>query len=126
MIIVKNISEEYGGNGGKISNDFKDIIASPIFGGSLNITKINISSVTIFDGDVVDSLQITYNVETEDGKTIPYLSNNKYGKGGGGMNSFTLVDGEQISRITGRYGQYLDFGTVIKYIQFLTKKSNHY
>ena len=59
--------------------------------------------VRVFAGQYVDSLQIVY--ETENGER---QSLSKHGGNGGNQNVFTLDEGEYITGISGRYGQYVD------------------
>ena len=65
-IIVKSISQKYGGRGGTYYNDLSDIITE--FGGSsMNITSIDIRRVEIYPGRVIDSIQFTYHVVMDNG-----------------------------------------------------------
>ena len=82
-IIVEGISLSYGGKGGTSHNDFNDIITNPSYGGSTKIKNIDIRSVEIYAGDVIDSIQFIYNVVTDDGIIYSHTGNT-YGRVGGG------------------------------------------
>jgi hypothetical protein len=103
-IIVENISPRYGGNGGYDHNDFNDIITNPLFGGSIKIKTIDIRSVQIVAGDIIGSIQFTYNVVTDDGISHSYTGN-MYGIGGGTNHNLTLADNEKVMSIRGIYGE---------------------
>ncbi|RIA85233.1 hypothetical protein C1645_831088 [Glomus cerebriforme] len=121
-IIVKSVSPKYGGdNNGNDYNDYNDIIAA--YGGATNIKSINIKSIEIQAGSIVDSLQLTYNIVTLDGTSNNYQGN-KYGGSGGVKRDIIFADGEQLTRISGRYGKYSNC-TKIGYLEFRTSKNTY-
>jgi hypothetical protein len=125
MIIVKSISENYGGCGGINNNDFNDIIDiknNPEFGGGLNITKIDIRNITIYSGAIVDGLQFAYNVETEGGAMQPYVGN-RYGTDGSFIFNINLADDEHMVGISGTYGKFIDGVVYLLSIKFQTSKT---
>jgi hypothetical protein len=125
MIIVKSISENYGGCGGTNNNDFNDIIDitnNPEFGGGVNITNIEIRNISIYSGAIIDGLQFSYIVETDSGAMLPHTGS-RFGTDGSPLTNFNLRDGEQIESISGTYGKFIDGGTYILSIMFQTSKS---
>ena len=117
-----------GGSGGTVLNDFNDIAditKYPEFGGGDNITSIDIRSVEIRHGSLVDGLKFIYSVVTKDGVSHSYIGN-KYGGNGGVLSEFNLLDNEKISVITVTYGKDVDHSpnnnTVVKNIKFQTSK----
>ncbi|RIA85227.1 Jacalin-like lectin domain-containing protein [Glomus cerebriforme] len=121
-IIIKSISPKYGGNRGIDFNDFNDIITT--YGSNNNIKSISIKRIEIRFWSLVDSLQFTYNIVTLDGASHDY-EGNKYGGNGGKKQELVLAIDEQLTRISGRYG---DSGgvTTIKYLEFQTSQSTHH
>ncbi|CAB4439751.1 unnamed protein product [Rhizophagus irregularis] len=85
-------------------NDFNDIITNPLFGGSIKIKTIDIRSVQIVAGDIIGSIQFTYNVVTDDGISHSYTGN-MYGIGGGTNQNLMLADNEKVMSIRGIYGE---------------------
>src|ERR1044072_8857537 len=124
-IIVKNITTSFGGVGGAGFNDFRDIIdviRNPQYGGSAKITKINVKSVAINSGAIVDSLQFIYNIETETGAMNPFVGS-KCGGDGRFSNNVAFTDDDPLVRITGTFGKFGDAGdTVILSIKFQTAR----
>src|SRR5438045_390387 len=104
MTIV-SVSKKFGGEGGDYYNDFDTIIS--LFGDSnkKEIDKIDIRKIETQCGDVVDSLQFTYNVETRDGLSHDHIGH-KYGGDGGIKQVYMLTYGEQVTGISGRYGKF--------------------
>ena len=117
-----------GGSGGTVLNDFNDIAditKHPEFGGGDNITSIDIRSVEIRHGSLVDGLKFIYSVVTKDGVSHSYIGN-KYGGNGGELSEFKLLDNEKISAITVTYGKDVVYSPnnnlVVKNIKFQTSK----
>ena len=67
---------------------------------SINITTINIESVIIYEGALVDGIQFTYNVSTKNGAPTPYISNHHGFYGGVKRPPLTLADDEEITGIS--------------------------
>jgi hypothetical protein len=81
----------YGGQGG---NPFADMELPE---------EARILEVNVFSGDWVDAVQLTYILP--DGRT---LSSPRYGGPGGERHVFRLDSDEYITRISGRYGRFID------------------
>ncbi|RIA85232.1 hypothetical protein C1645_831087, partial [Glomus cerebriforme] len=118
---IKNISPKYGGNRGIDYNDFNDIITA--YGGSTNIKNINVKRIEIRYGSAVDSLQFTYSIVTFDGTSHDYQGN-KYGGNRGTKRDLNLTIDEQLTRISGRHGNF-EGVTTIKYLEFQTSQNTY-
>ncbi|RIA82044.1 hypothetical protein C1645_789136 [Glomus cerebriforme] len=59
-----------------------------------------------------------------DGISHDYVGN-KYGGNGSGRQSYTFSDDEQISRISGRYGKYLNYTAIVKYLEISSQKRTY-
>lgn len=66
-----------------------------------------VAEVSVWSGDVVDSVQIAY--ELPDGRTV---ASARHGGPGGQPNTFRLDSDEYITGISGRYGNYIDSLTI--------------
>ncbi|GES81630.1 hypothetical protein GLOIN_2v1542857 [Rhizophagus clarus] len=87
MSITVKPSQKFGGNGGTSLDDFGIIMNDSSFNG-INIKKILIRKVEAQCGIVVDSIQITYYLETIKG-------------------AYEFPDDDQVTGISGRYGPYI-------------------
>jgi len=85
------VSPRYGGSGGSDYNDLNDIITDTLFGDSINVTSIDIRNVEVYAGEVIDSVQFTYRVVTDDGISHVYRGN-KYGGTEGTKGNLVLDD----------------------------------
>ncbi|GBB87312.1 hypothetical protein RclHR1_13740007 [Rhizophagus clarus] len=122
MPITLKPSQRFGGNGGASHDDLGLIINDPSSSG-IGIKKILIIKIEAQCGNIVDSVQFTYRIETTDG--FYELLGNKYGGGGGELSDkliHTFTDDEQMTRISGRTTPYI--GTVISNLEFYTSKNN--
>nr|CAG8637614.1 12540_t:CDS:1 [Entrophospora candida] len=102
-ITVKSISDEYGAIGPVRRNDFKDIIDNTEFGGGANIKQIYINRIAeIKIGNLIDSIQFSYSVVTNDGISHIYQGA-KWGEGLGGAPNepVDFTADEQIIKISG-------------------------
>ncbi|GES75952.1 hypothetical protein GLOIN_2v1542857 [Rhizophagus clarus] len=102
MPITLKPSQRFGGNGGASHDDLGLIINDPSSSG-IGIKKILIIKIEAQCGNIVDSVQFTYRIETTDG-------------------FYELLDDEQMTRISGRTTPYI--GTVISNLEFYTSKNN--
>ncbi|GBB89282.1 hypothetical protein RclHR1_15990002 [Rhizophagus clarus] len=125
MSITVKPSQKFGGNGGTSLDDFGIIMNDSSFNG-INIKKILIRKVEAQCGIVVDSIQITYYLETIKGAYE--FPGNKYGGSGGELGDklvYIFTDDDQVTGISGRYGPYI--GTddnIISNLKFHTSQNN--
>ncbi|CAJ0626895.1 13727_t:CDS:1, partial [Entrophospora sp. SA101] len=124
-IIVKNILDAKGGNGGTHYDDFKDIISnSTKYGGFVNIKKIDVKGITdIKSGDFLESIRFVYNVMRKDG-TLYEHQGTKRGQGLKGLDQtpFDFAANGGLTEIRGRIGAFTSGDTAINYLMFTTPK----
>ncbi|RIB28711.1 hypothetical protein C2G38_2058695 [Gigaspora rosea] len=116
-IIVKTVSNTYGGVGGSSGNDF-GIIYQIIDGES--IKSINVKRIKVQTNSTDSyllSLQFIYNVETNDGEKL--VTGALRGRRTGILQTYDLNNNEKVKAIAGTYGSYAGY-IVVKYFEFQT------
>ncbi len=93
IIFAENIIFQMGPSGGRGGNEFKD-------SGFKDQTRIK--TITVYAGNIIDSIEITYITENKVTKS------DRHGGGGGDKNVFNLDDDEYIIKISGKYGNKVD------------------
>ena len=103
--VVPLQSDLFGGAGGNFFDDYED-----------NNYIAGIVGMRIHAGDQVDSIQVTYRLNDGTTYTAP-----RRGGAGGGEHTFTLADGEKLTRM-----EVMTNGVVVDRLTFYSNLNNEY